>query len=598
MFRAASSLPLRLGYERLKEISDNARRQIPSLQKAYRFLRIKPQPFDIRQPSSEVRHAITALCVLLEDLTGNSQLHATGDSAYHYFEKRWSTHTWPWIEFLVDYFLTVTDNELAHDVLDLQDKAIWCIPVMISAYYYGSSQIMSLRLRWVQDRMKKSPEVFSTTVKLWVCCLERGHPILPLLLVTLQMYRGSVNRFTFQDAIVHEVISIPNSTRILLNYAVHEATLQVAKDEADLSSLEFTTIVIGLMALSDSHFDKFLTHSLSNRGISSLTFILKTLSSDNDFKGLCSEHKISRFRCARRLLVSIQQMIFGQRQQSTVILVLQGGLLHSMVHSTAMFEFELGISHKDTYGPPMTDMYCAVWKELVRTAKVVKAIRHRYKTEYEMGFRHICVNPKCPHILDNNFDVSPKKCTGCLVAVYCSRSCQKQNWKEHRSTCKEERRLAKSTGLPPAVTALDRDFFRWLCVTEVCTRSNEIEDLSEGVDEPIAVLDFQGIPPTIDVVSLSELKSPETPYPITEGILNLLRESIDQGFDVSVYALFGGDLRFAKGVDLYKGRSDNDSDDDDDDDEGEEEEEERDIDVDTEESLQSSDKRSRLVTEH
>jgi len=267
--------------------------------------------------------------------------------------------------------------------------------------------------------------------------------MLQLLLVTLQVYRGKLDGPSFQNAIVHEVISVPNSTRILLNHAVHEATL-ITKNEADLNSLEFIIIVIGLMALSDSHFDKFLTSLLSSRGISSLTSILNTLSSDTDFRRLSNEHKILWFKCGRRLLISIQQIMYRQRQQSTVILVLQGDLLYSMVHSTAMIEFELGISYKDTHGPPMSDMYCmilrwittfmtcrdvlnsfmrsfrriesrsevyasfqkahcppyavanlgAVWKELVETAGVVKAIRDRYKTEYEMGFRHICVNPK------------------------------------------------------------------------------------------------------------------------------------------------------------------------------------------------------------
>ncbi|KAK7466095.1 hypothetical protein VKT23_004820 [Stygiomarasmius scandens] len=589
--------PSRLIYERIREISDRAKQQIPSLQKVYRFLRTKPRHFHIRQPSPEDRDAITALCAL-------TQLYAS-DSDYC-LEKRWSTHIWPWIEFLVDNFLTVTDSDLAHDVLDLQDIAIWCIPVIIAVYHYSSSEIMSLRQRWIRDLLKTSPEVFSTTVKLWVCCIERRHPILQTLLDTLDMYRENLDGPCFRDAMAREIISIPHSIRILLNYAVHEATL--TKSGADLETLEFVVSSIGLMTKSGTHSDQFITSFLSNHGINSLTSIMKRLSSSNDFEGLSYEDKTIWFECARRLLMSIQQVVYRQRQQSTVVLILQGDLLHSMIHSTAMFEFECGTLQTGSR-PSMTDVYCVilkwimsfmtcrdvlnsfmrsvrriesqseayasflkvrcpsyassdlgvVWEALVATVELVKVSRHEYKTEYKENYRHICINPKCPHLFNDEFDVSPKKCSGCLAVIYCSRSCQKQDWKAHRSTCNEERRLAKSTGLPPSVTALDSDFFHWLCVAEVCERSDEIEDLLEDVDKPIAVLDFQEIPASIDVVPLSELKSSESPYPINGTVLNRLHEIIEVGFDVTTFAIFGGDLGFAKGVDFDEGFADDES---------------------------------------
>ena len=36
------------------------------------------------------------------------------------------------------------------------------------------------------------------------------------------------------------------------------------------------------------------------------------------------------------------------------------------------------------------------------------------------------------------------KCAGCKVTLYCSRACQKKDWKTHKPNCKSFRRLRKS----------------------------------------------------------------------------------------------------------------------------------------------------------
>jgi hypothetical protein len=44
-----------------------------------------------------------------------------------------------------------------------------------------------------------------------------------------------------------------------------------------------------------------------------------------------------------------------------------------------------------------------------------------------------------------------KKCTGCGVAGYCSRTCQTEHWQEHKETCKriqkEQKEAAAAAGL-------------------------------------------------------------------------------------------------------------------------------------------------------
>ncbi|KAJ3892057.1 hypothetical protein GG344DRAFT_64910 [Lentinula edodes] len=57
-------------------------------------------------------------------------------------------------------------------------------------------------------------------------------------------------------------------------------------------------------------------------------------------------------------------------------------------------------------------------------------------TSFRKALKEVCTNEKCPH------QYWPGKhsrlCSGCLIAIYCSRSCQRQDWKSgHRSICSE-----------------------------------------------------------------------------------------------------------------------------------------------------------------
>ncbi|KAJ7591994.1 hypothetical protein C8J56DRAFT_520064 [Mycena floridula] len=58
--------------------------------------------------------------------------------------------------------------------------------------------------------------------------------------------------------------------------------------------------------------------------------------------------------------------------------------------------------------------------------------RSEYKAAVHSG---LCANEQCPMI-----SVSPtsiKRCVGCLTTTYCSLSCQRSDWKSHRSDCNE-----------------------------------------------------------------------------------------------------------------------------------------------------------------
>lgn len=46
----------------------------------------------------------------------------------------------------------------------------------------------------------------------------------------------------------------------------------------------------------------------------------------------------------------------------------------------------------------------------------------------------VCCEPSCDRAKADGFSL--KRCTGCHVARYCSRECQKKHWQEHKQVCK------------------------------------------------------------------------------------------------------------------------------------------------------------------
>ncbi|KAK0473402.1 hypothetical protein IW261DRAFT_692783 [Armillaria novae-zelandiae] len=91
------------------------------------------------------------------------------------------------------------------------------------------------------------------------------------------------------------------------------------------------------------------------------------------------------------------------------------------------------------------------WSLLQDTA----AQRYSHIPSYFFTPRETCGNPQC---LDSHIrprDV--KRCSGCLVAHYCSQGCQRDNWMEHQLACKDLM-LNRKVGRPVKMNTLEHDF--------------------------------------------------------------------------------------------------------------------------------------------
>ncbi|KAK0450365.1 uncharacterized protein EV420DRAFT_751287 [Desarmillaria tabescens] len=95
------------------------------------------------------------------------------------------------------------------------------------------------------------------------------------------------------------------------------------------------------------------------------------------------------------------------------------------------------------------------WNNLCDTAMQ----RHVNKLGYSALPRKICNNSQfcSPYILP----IDAKRCAGCLSVHYCSRECQKSDWKSHRQKCKSLI-SARKAGKPMRVNTLERDFAEWM----------------------------------------------------------------------------------------------------------------------------------------
>ena len=61
------------------------------------------------------------------------------------------------------------------------------------------------------------------------------------------------------------------------------------------------------------------------------------------------------------------------------------------------------------------------------------------------GWDSICWNDSCTHLFSGSEDVKLQVCLACKTARYCSRSCQKVGWAQHKQQCAQVQRLHQTS---------------------------------------------------------------------------------------------------------------------------------------------------------
>ncbi|KAF5360250.1 hypothetical protein D9758_009152 [Tetrapyrgos nigripes] len=106
---------------------------------------------------------------------------------------------------------------------------------------------------------------------------------------------------------------------------------------------------------------------------------------------------------------------------------------------------------------PTLGHLATVWQDIVDHAPGAKDLRQEFE---DLGFV-ICVNPECPFQGTSlRTKLRRLRCAKCKTTIYCSRSCQKWDWKyhNHREDCDS---LYTSGLLRPILTKVDERFIEW-----------------------------------------------------------------------------------------------------------------------------------------
>ncbi|KAK0444603.1 uncharacterized protein EV420DRAFT_993481 [Desarmillaria tabescens] len=112
------------------------------------------------------------------------------------------------------------------------------------------------------------------------------------------------------------------------------------------------------------------------------------------------------------------------------------------------------------------------WLTMKSCAQHVHAYKNYYHSaNYDNELQ--CNNSQCPN---DSVGKHPKRCPSCWITLYCSRSCQKVDWKGHREECHKWAQQRKD-GTPGPVGKHDYFFIRRYVIEELKANGRHIRDL-------------------------------------------------------------------------------------------------------------------------
>ncbi|KAK7466097.1 hypothetical protein VKT23_004822 [Stygiomarasmius scandens] len=322
---------------RLKEFVEEAIVEIPSAHAAYRLLKpTPPQSIDNSRPPESVTRAANALCAIVHYLYWSpDHAHTTAE-----VDSKLPTIIWPWISYLLDHF--VFSREPSTQIsFEIQNKILWAVPMII---YYPSQY-----RRWPQTQLKTrirkmidtKPEIMPIAFRAWLYCFEKEHPALELHSTTFKMFEWVSSSQVLQKMFVRICLTIPDPMRNLLYFAGYEAT---QRDSGRLDTLHLALSVISVLSEPEGNdagvlfFDSFILYG----GVRTLVSVTESLGSPKHFFKLESKNRdlwTTWLQCIRSSLKCLFTA-FGRRSYLAMIQALKARLLHTMVKSTAILEFD------------------------------------------------------------------------------------------------------------------------------------------------------------------------------------------------------------------------------------------------------------------
>ncbi|KAE9402176.1 hypothetical protein BT96DRAFT_1017753 [Gymnopus androsaceus JB14] len=187
------------------------------------------------------------------------------------------------------------------------------------------------------------------------------------------------------------------------------------------------------------------------------------------------------------------------------------------------------------------------WKEFVDVVEEIQDLRE----ECADAGCIMCVNINCPY---DNMEL--QQCSNCRVTWYCSKDCQKSDWRRHRENCHYLRSRAICGGRPAPYSHIDEDFLEYVNVdrarrfyTSPATQS-ALERNAGFFLEKVVIFDFRRHPPVMSSLSLSQYRTN-----IKEGDIyspkiyeKIIQQSRTEDIIFSIQGIFLGEHYFPRCV--------------------------------------------------
>ncbi|KAJ8075708.1 hypothetical protein PM082_021338 [Marasmius tenuissimus] len=127
----------------------------------------------------------------------------------------------------------------------------------------------------------------------------------------------------------------------------------------------------------------------------------------------------------------------------------------------------------------------------------------------------ICHNKECPRAPTGKRRIPLLRCSACLSAVYCSKGCQRDDWKSrHESFCREFQRNIRAGSFPRVPSQFEKTFMQFQVGLDLRLPSLEAQAVQEITKyqkqhpdrnrQPIIWIDYMVVPPKVTVKSPEE----------------------------------------------------------------------------------------------
>ncbi|KAF5354481.1 hypothetical protein D9758_012422 [Tetrapyrgos nigripes] len=500
-----------------------------------------PNIIDPDRPSSEVLNAMSALSAMIYFLHFSRE--PVQKAAVLDLQKHWSSHIYPWNSKLLESFIFSNKKPLTKEGLDIQEKLRWVVPAFTS---FNAPHPAAAIYAYEMGRKNGAFHPKRSSL--------HGQTFFGFRWATT---KEQADEF---DAIM---AAIQGSIGSLLQFLSGRG-----RDHTSQCLALILHIVAGTSQISQTFLVGVIAHS-GLKLISNLLFYL------------CSQRRepLETYASSIESIFTFfaESIRYGGNQ--AIVLALEGRLLLSMVLAAPLLVPVDGQPNPGEAGQLLSGLYAYVfnqisrylvyhkvshlfdcslwrirrfwgeafatfkknienfgpgvvilsdgkyrvnagtaWQQLDDHSHVVAVLWYDFKANHDYG----CSNSKC-EVTAN--DALPARCVRCKTAFYCSRKCQKEDWRtnNHRARCNSVIESSIDSGLARDVTDLDMRFFRWMSLEVVRQHRKAIEE--EAVEKfhstlmshdeehgclwglPIIIADFVRYPAHLSVQPLKQYVS-------------------------------------------------------------------------------------------